>query len=130
MKAYPRILKYSLPYTGQMLLSVGCHLLYAFFSLFTFGLIVPFASILFGLTEAVTVRPELHLSADSLMDMLSYGITWLQQHYSLGMGCENSSTSSCPPGLSTRRISFNPASRSEKLRTPKAQVTASKRPSA
>lgn len=85
MKAYPRILKYSLPYTGQMLLSVGCHLLYAFFSLFTFGLIVPFASILFGLTEAVTVRPELHLSADSLMDMLSYGITWLQQHYSLGI---------------------------------------------
>ena len=85
MKAYPRILKYSLPYSGQMLLSVACHLLYAFFSLFTFGLIVPFASILFGLTEAVTVKPALRFSADSLIDWLSYGITWLQGHYSLGI---------------------------------------------
>ena len=85
MKAYPRILKYSLPYTGHTALSFACHLLYAFFSLFTFGLIVPFASILFGLTEAVTVRPTLNWSADSLTDLLSYGITYMQQHYSMGI---------------------------------------------
>ena len=85
MKAYPRILKYTLPYTGYAVLSFLCHLLYAFFSLFTFGLIVPFASILFGLTEAVTVKPALRFSADSLIDWLSYWITWLQGHYSLGI---------------------------------------------
>ena len=85
MKAYPRILKYSLPYTGHMLLSVGCHLLYAFFSLFTFGLIVPFASILFGLTEAVHVMPAWHFDAGTMMDMLAYWITQLQDNHGIGV---------------------------------------------
>ena len=79
MKPYVRILRYSLPYSGYTALSVACHLLYAFFALFTFGLIVPFASILFGLSEPVTTKPEPGFSVDALMDMLSYYLTFLQQ---------------------------------------------------
>lgn len=84
MKPYARILRYSLPYSGYTVLSLACHLLYAFFALFTFGLIVPFASILFGLSNPVTVKPEPGLSADALIDTLSYYLTHLQQHYSMG----------------------------------------------
>lgn len=84
MKAYPRLLKYSLPYGGYIALSVLCHLLYAFFALFTFGLIVPFASILFGLTEAVSVRPALSLDVNSLIDFISYYIQLIQNTYGMG----------------------------------------------
>ncbi len=79
MKAYPRILRYCRPYSGYILLSVFFHLLFAFFSLFTFGLIVPFASILFGLTDPVPVRPEFSLNIDNLIGILSYYINELQQ---------------------------------------------------
>lgn len=84
MKAYPRILKYSFPYSGYIALSVLCHLLFAFFSLFTFGLIVPFASILFGLTETVSSKPTLSLDVNSLIDFISYYIQTIQQTWGMG----------------------------------------------
>lgn len=40
-------------------------------------------------------------------------------------GVENSKTTMCPPGRTTRIISLSPCARSPKLRTPKATVTAS-----
>lgn len=83
MKAYPRILAYCRPYKIYLILSVLCHLLFAFFSLFTFGLIVPFASILFGLTDPVTVKPDFSLNVDVLIDYLSYYITLIQENHGM-----------------------------------------------
>ncbi len=83
MKPYPRILSYCKPYKGYLALSLLCHLLYAFFALFTFGLIVPFASILFGLTDPVTAKPAFSLDANVLIDYISYYITQIQAAHGL-----------------------------------------------
>jgi subfamily B ATP-binding cassette protein MsbA len=55
--------------------------LYAFFSLFTLGMIVPFISLLFGLIEPVTVRPAFALSTEAVIDLLSYYITYFNRQY-------------------------------------------------
>jgi ABC-type multidrug transport system fused ATPase/permease subunit len=57
--------------------------MYAFFSLFTLGMIVPFISILFGLIDPVTVRPALSLSTDAIVHTLSYYITWFNMQYGI-----------------------------------------------
>ncbi|MDR1458659.1 MAG: ABC transporter ATP-binding protein/permease, partial [Bacteroidales bacterium] len=78
---FKRVIQYMLPYRLYILKAFCCNILYAFFSLLTLGMIVPFISILFGLIEPVTVLPAFSLSTDALVDTLSYYITSLNNKY-------------------------------------------------
>jgi subfamily B ATP-binding cassette protein MsbA len=83
MKDFIRILRYTFPYRGNVVKSFFCNSLYALFSIFTLGMIVPFVSLLFGLVEPIQERPPLHFSLEGMLNMLSYGITRFQANYSL-----------------------------------------------
>jgi ABC-type multidrug transport system fused ATPase/permease subunit len=72
-----------MPYRLYIVKAFCCNLLYAFFSLLTLGMIVPFISILFGLIEPVTVLPAFNLSTDAIIGTLSYYITFLNAKYGI-----------------------------------------------
>ena len=80
---YTRALSYIKPYRSNIFKSIGYNLLYAFFSLFTLGMIVPFISLLLGLIEPVQVRPEFDFSTDSIVNTLSYYITYFQDKHGI-----------------------------------------------
>lgn len=72
MKRYGRVLSYIKPYLGYVGLNVIFNLFTIFFSLFTFALLAPFLSLLFGTTELMETRPELSLSSDALIKYMNY----------------------------------------------------------
>lgn len=72
MKSYLRILAYIKPYLGYAFLNLFFNVCVILFSLFTFALLVPFLSLLFGNTELVTEAPEFAFKSDSLIDYLNY----------------------------------------------------------
>ncbi|MBO4739708.1 MAG: ABC transporter ATP-binding protein [Bacteroidales bacterium] len=78
-----RILGYCKPYWTNILKSLFFNILYAFFSLFSMGMIIPFVSILFGLTEPVYERPDFAFSTQSVIDTLSYFICLIQSNYGM-----------------------------------------------
>ena len=80
---YKRALSYIIPYRANIFKSIICNILYAFFSLFTLGMIVPFISLLFGLAEPVRVRPPFSFSTDAIVNTLSYHITYFQDQYGI-----------------------------------------------
>ena len=75
MKKYLRILAYVRPYWGYALLNVLFNLLVILFSLVSFVMLIPFLNLLFGIEELTTVKPDLKLSAETLMDVLNYYIS-------------------------------------------------------
>ena len=75
MKKFLRILAYIKPYWVQALLNFISNLLVIAFSLFSFVMLVPFLNLLFGKEELVTIRPEFHLNAESLLTYLNYYIS-------------------------------------------------------
>jgi subfamily B ATP-binding cassette protein MsbA len=78
-----RVIRYIKPYRLYIVKAFLCNILYAFFSLFTLGMIVPFISILFGLIEPVTTLPKFGLSTEVIIDTLSYYITWFHMKYGI-----------------------------------------------
>jgi subfamily B ATP-binding cassette protein MsbA len=80
---FRRIIGYMKPYRLYIVRAFLCNILYAFFSLFTLGMIVPFISILFGLIEPVKTLPSFSLSTDAVIDTLSYCITWFHLQYGI-----------------------------------------------
>jgi subfamily B ATP-binding cassette protein MsbA len=72
MKKYGRVLAYIRPYWVFALLNVFFNLLTILFSLFTFALLAPFLSLLFGTTELVMDKPELSFSSEALIDYMNY----------------------------------------------------------
>ena len=80
---FRRIIQYVKPYSLNIVRVFLCNILYAFFSLFTLGMIVPFVSILFGLIEPVNVLPEFSLSKEAIFDTLSYYITYFHTRYGI-----------------------------------------------
>lgn len=72
MKNVFRILRYVLNYKRYVILNVFCNSLYVFFSLFSFVLIIPFISVLFGIVQAPPVCPELSMDKDVLIDYFSW----------------------------------------------------------
>lgn len=72
MKNVFRILKYVLNYKRYVILNVFCNSLYVFFSLFSFILIIPFISVLFGIVQAPPVCPEPAMDKDVLIDYFSW----------------------------------------------------------
>jgi len=75
MKKYLRILAYVKPYSANAALNVVFNLLVIIFSLVSFVMLIPFLNLLFGIEELVEVRPQLTLSAESLMDFMNYYIS-------------------------------------------------------
>ena len=72
MRKYGRVLAYIKPYWGYAALNIFFNLFTIVFSLFTFALLAPFLSLLFGKTELVSEKPELSLSSDALIDYMNY----------------------------------------------------------
>ena len=75
MNKYKHLFRFVKPHLHYVVRVFACNILYAVFSLFTVGMIVPFVSVLFGLIEPVYVRPAFGLSSQSIVDTLSYYIT-------------------------------------------------------
>ena len=72
MEYLGRLLKYLKNYKLQIALILFVQLLYAFFSIFTLTLIVPFLQVLFHQVDPVTVRPEFSFSVRYLIDTFYY----------------------------------------------------------
>ena len=72
MEYLGRLLQYLKNYKLQIVLILLVQLLYAFFSIFTLTLLVPFLQVLFNQVDAVTVRPEFSFSAQYLIDTFYY----------------------------------------------------------
>ncbi len=75
MKRYGRVLSYIMPYWVYAALNVFFNLFTIVFSLFTFALLAPFLSLLFGKTELMTEKPEFSFSSDSLIDYMNYTLS-------------------------------------------------------
>ena len=72
MEYLGRIFKYLKNYKLQIALILIVQLLYAFFSIFTLTLLVPFLQVLFHQVDAVTARPEFSFSPQYLIDTFYY----------------------------------------------------------
>jgi subfamily B ATP-binding cassette protein MsbA len=75
MKKFYRVLAYIKPYWSYAVLNVIFNLLTIVFSLFSMTLLVPFLNLLFSTEALVTDKPEIALSADSLIQLLNYYIS-------------------------------------------------------
>lgn len=72
MKKYRRVLNYIRPYWLFAALNIFFNLCTIIFSLFTFALLAPFLSLLFGNTEMITEKPDLSFSSDALISYMNY----------------------------------------------------------
>lgn len=83
MKNVFRVFKYILNYKKDIVLNVLSNLIYVFFSLFSFVMIIPFISVLFGVIEAPAQCPELSLDKDVLMDYLAWNLNIYKDIYGI-----------------------------------------------
>ena len=83
MKNVFRVFKYILNYKKDIVLNVLSNLIYVFFSLFSFVMIIPFISVLFGVIEAPLQCPELSLDKDVLMDYLAWNLNIYKDIYGI-----------------------------------------------
>ena len=74
MEYLGRIFKYLKNYKLQIALILLVQLLYAFFSIFTLTLLVPFLQVLFQQVDPVTVRPAFSFSPQYVIDSFYYGM--------------------------------------------------------
>ncbi|MBO4504103.1 MAG: ABC transporter ATP-binding protein [Bacteroidales bacterium] len=72
MKYLKRLTRYLLNYKANIAGVLLVNVLYAFFSIFTLGLIVPFLSVLFEQVEPVTAKPEFALTSRYFIDTFYY----------------------------------------------------------
>lgn len=83
MKNVFRILRYVLNYKRYVILNVFCNSLYVFFSLFSFVLIIPFISVLFGIVQAPPVCPEPSMDKDVLIDYFSWQLNDYKERHGI-----------------------------------------------
>ncbi len=81
MEYLGRLLKYLKNYKLQIALILFVQILYAFFSIFTLTLLVPFLQVLFHQVDPVTVRPEFSLSPQYLIDTFYYLMNGVIERY-------------------------------------------------
>ncbi len=79
MKKYTRLFKYLGAYKGNLALYFVNIVLSICFSMVSLSMLAPFLQILFGKSDAVTIRPELKLSVESLLENLRYFISHIIQ---------------------------------------------------
>lgn len=97
MKKIFRIFKYLRGYKREVILNISFNLLYVFASLFSFIMVIPFVSVLFGIIKAPQVCPQLAFNKDSLIDFFS----WHLNNFSLQYGLYN-----CLAALSVVYVCF------------------------
>ena len=83
MDEIKRVFSYINPYKWNIAKAVICNILYAFFSLFTLAMIVPFISVIFGLIEPIYIKPNLTIDTQSWIDTLSYYITMIENSHGI-----------------------------------------------
>jgi subfamily B ATP-binding cassette protein MsbA len=83
MKNVFRVFKYILNYKKDIVLNVLSNLIYVFFSLFSFVMIIPFISVLFGVIDSPLQCPELSLDKDVLMDYLAWNLNIYKDIYGI-----------------------------------------------
>lgn len=72
MKLFFRLFRHVFPYKLDIVFILIFNFLYSIFSIFSLSMVVPFLSVLFGQTEAVTVKPAFELSADFIINTFYY----------------------------------------------------------
>ncbi|MCD6557122.1 MAG: ABC transporter ATP-binding protein [Bacteroidales bacterium] len=72
MKKLKKILKYLVPYYGNIILNFILNLFQIIFSVFSLLMIIPFLRVLFGQEEIVTVKPDLSFSGNAFNDFINY----------------------------------------------------------
>lgn len=72
MTLLKRLLRYLLDYKINIALVLVANLLFAFFSIFTLSMLVPFLSVLFGQVQQVAVRPVFSFTTDFFIDTFYY----------------------------------------------------------
>ena len=83
MKKIFRIFKYLRGYKREVILNILFNLLYVFASLFSFAMVIPFVSVLFGIIKAPKVCPEFALNKDIVIDYFSWHLNDYSLHYGL-----------------------------------------------
>jgi ATP-binding cassette, subfamily B, bacterial MsbA len=78
-----RIFKYLRGYKREVILNILFNLLYVFASLFSFAMVIPFVSVLFGIIKAPKVCPEFALNKDIVIDYFSWHLNDYSLHYGL-----------------------------------------------
>lgn len=72
MKLFYRLFRHVFPYKADIAFILVFNFLYSIFSIFSLSMVVPFLSVLFGQTEAVTVKPAFEISADYIINTFYY----------------------------------------------------------
>ena len=90
MKRFLGLLKYLIPYKGKVVQNIIFNVLGAFFTLFSFAMVMPFLGVLFENQALVTEPMEFELSTDYFLHTLNYYMSKIMM---------NSGCSRCPdPG--------------------------------
>lgn len=83
MKNIFRIFKYIKGYKREVILNLVFNLLYVFASLFSFVIVIPFVSVLFGIIKAPEVCPEFAFNKDVIIDYFAFNLNHLSLTYGL-----------------------------------------------
>ncbi len=83
MKNIFRIFKYIKGYKREVILNIVFNILYVFASLFSFVIVIPFVSVLFGIIKAPAICPEFAFSKDVIIDYFAWNLNNLSIEYGL-----------------------------------------------
>lgn len=83
MKDIFRVFSYLKGYKREIALNIFFNLLYVFASLFSFTMIIPFVTVLFGIIKAPELCPEFAINKDVLIDYLSWHLNSYKETYGL-----------------------------------------------
>lgn len=83
MKNIFRIFKYIKGYKREVILNIVFNILYVFASLFSFVIVIPFVSVLFGIIKAPAICPEFAFNKDVIIDYFAWILNNLSIEYGL-----------------------------------------------
>ncbi|MBR0072359.1 MAG: hypothetical protein IJP95_00845, partial [Bacteroidales bacterium] len=72
MRDVLRIFKYLRFFPKEIALNIFFNICYVFFALFSFGMIVPFIELLFGVTDPPATEPVFEFSQKGITDWLTW----------------------------------------------------------
>jgi len=78
-----RIFKYIKGYKREVILNLVFNILYVFASLFSFVIVIPFVSVLFGIIKAPAICPEFAFNKDVIIDYFAFNLNYLSLTYGL-----------------------------------------------
>ena len=81
MKDVLKIFKYLKFFPKEIALNIFFNLLFVFFSLFSFGMIVPFIELLFGVTDPPLQEPVFEMSQEGISDWLTWTLYQFKVQY-------------------------------------------------